>query len=234
MLTLIAGVPSGFAQQSARPAQPDRSSSGLPSEPAPTATEPLSLRDMQRDFSKPAGRLLGNPLKAYMPTKVAPASFVNSVRLDSLLKDGKIYLSLSDALALALENNYDIAVARYNLDIADTDILRAKAGASLRGVSTGVLSNTLGGATSTLSSGGGPAAPRSAPAARPQAAETWCSAPMAPDHFRRSPTPALPDPSCLIGTIASSPASSAPRLLPTRTPMTSHITKASLREPRSL
>ena len=51
------------------------------------------------------------------------------------MRNGKIYLSLSDAIALALENNYDIAIARINLDIADTDILRAKAGANLRGVS---------------------------------------------------------------------------------------------------
>jgi outer membrane protein TolC len=157
MITLLAGVPSGFAQQQAEPAAPiNRSSSGLPSEPAPTATQPLSLRATARNYSKPAGDVIGNPLKMYTPTHVPPASFVNSVRLDNLLKDGKIYLSLSDALALALENNYDIAIARYNLDIADTDILRSRAGASLRGVNSGVLSNTLGGATSTLSGGGGP------------------------------------------------------------------------------
>ena len=46
-----------------------------------------------------------------------------------MVKDGKIYLSLSDAIALALENNYDIAIARYDLSIADTDILRTKTGA---------------------------------------------------------------------------------------------------------
>ena len=45
-----------------------------------------------------------------------------------MLKDGKLYLSLSDAIALALENNYDIAIARYDLSIADTDILRTKTG----------------------------------------------------------------------------------------------------------
>ncbi len=60
------------------------------------------------------------------------------------MRDGKIYLSLSDAVVLALENNFDIAIARINLDIADTDILRAKAGAGLRGVSTGLVSGTLG------------------------------------------------------------------------------------------
>ena len=66
--------------------------------------------------------------------------------LSDLVKDGKIYLSLSDAIALALENNYDIAIARYDLDIADLDILRTRAGAARRWASQGqVNSNTLGG-----------------------------------------------------------------------------------------
>ncbi len=156
MLTLVAGVPSGFAQE-AQPVTPqDKAASSLPSEPTPTATEPLSLRQTQRDFSRPNGGLLGNPLKAYTPTTVPAASFTNSVRLTDLVKEGKIYLSLSDALALALENNYDIAIARYNLDIADTDILRSKAGATLLGVNSGVVANTLGGTSSTLAGGGGP------------------------------------------------------------------------------
>ena len=80
----------------------------------------------------------------------------NTPRLDDLLKDGKIYLSLSDAITLALENNFDIAIARINLDIADTDILRAKAGSTLRGVSTGLVTDTLGGSTTTITGGGGP------------------------------------------------------------------------------
>jgi outer membrane protein TolC len=73
-----------------------------------------------------------------------------------MVKDGKIYLSLSDAIALALENNYDIAIARYDLDIADTDILRTSTGASYLGVPTGLITNTLGGSSTILSSGGGP------------------------------------------------------------------------------
>jgi len=52
---------------------------------------------------------------------------------------------LNDAIALALENNLDIAIARYNLNIADTDVLRAKAGAQILGVNTGVVQNTPGG-----------------------------------------------------------------------------------------
>src|SRR5487761_2530443 len=132
MLTLVAGVPSGFAQQATTTPQ-DKAASSLPAAPTPTPTEPLSLRQTQRDFSLPAGRLMGNPLNSYRATNIDAASFRNSVRLDNLVKDGKIYLSLSDALALAIENNYDIAIARYNLDIADTDILRTRAGSALRG-----------------------------------------------------------------------------------------------------
>jgi outer membrane protein TolC len=152
-VTLASTVPSGWAQQAA-PA--DRAASDLPTAPAPVLTEPLKLRPSARDFAIPNGRMWANPLKTYQPTTVAKASFVNSVRLGDMVKDGKIYLSLSDALALALENNFDIAIARYNLDIADTDILRSRTGASLRGVSTGIVENTLGGTSSTLTSGGGP------------------------------------------------------------------------------
>ncbi len=92
----------------------------------------------------------------YRPTTIAKASFANSVRLADLVKDGKIYLSLSDAIALAIENNYDIAIARYDLDIADTDILRTKTGAAPLGAPSGLVTGTLGGSTSTLSTGGGP------------------------------------------------------------------------------
>jgi outer membrane protein len=164
-LSLAATVPSGFAQQQpATPATqsgagtqaPDKQASDLPAAPAPVQTEPLSLRPSDRDFSKPAGKGLGNPINWYRPTSLGKASFANSVRLTDLVKDGKIYLSLSDAIAIALENNYDIAIARYDLDIADTDILRTKSGLTPLGVPSGLVTNTLGGSSSTLTAGGGP------------------------------------------------------------------------------
>jgi outer membrane protein TolC len=128
----------------------------LPSAPAPRPTEPVSLRTSERDFTKPLGHFLPNPVSVYRPTTIAKASFTNSVRLTDLMKDGKLYLSLSDALALAIENNYDIAIARYDLDIADTDILRTKTGAAPLGAPSGLVEGTLGGSTSTLTTGGGP------------------------------------------------------------------------------
>jgi len=75
----------------------------------------------------------------------------NSARVDQLLRDGKIMLSMNDAVALALENNLDLVLARYNLNIADTDILRTKGGGNVLGVNTGVIQNTPGGGTGGLS-----------------------------------------------------------------------------------
>jgi outer membrane protein len=127
----------------------------LPQTPAPNLTQPLYLRDTAKDYTRLHG-IFPNPLKLYTPTNVPMPRLGNTPRLDSLVRDGKIYLSLSDAVMLALENNFDVAIARINLDIADTDILRAKAGATLRGVSTGLVTNTLGGSGTTVTGGGGP------------------------------------------------------------------------------
>jgi outer membrane protein len=131
---------------------------GLPQAPQPKLTEPLYLRDTEHDYTKPKSHLW-NPIAPYTATDVPLARLGNTPYLDSLLKDGKIYLSLSDAVTLALENNYDIAIARINLDIADTDILRAKSGASLLGAPAGLVTNTLGGSSTTVNSSGGPAGP---------------------------------------------------------------------------
>jgi outer membrane protein TolC len=86
-----------------------------------------------------------NPLSPYMAEQVAEPVLTNSPRLDRLIRDGKLYLSMKDAIDLALENNLDLAIARYNLPIADTDLLRTKAGGSFRGVNTGVVQGTPGG-----------------------------------------------------------------------------------------
>jgi len=159
LLTLTACMPqAGLAQQiGAGSNGPDKAASQLPPAPTPTLTQPNPLRTSDRDYAKPFGSWARNPVNVYRPTTIPKASFVNSVRLNDLVKDGKIYLSLSDAIALAIENNYDIAIARYDLDIADTDILRTKTGASPLGVPTGIVANTLTGSTSTATtSGGGP------------------------------------------------------------------------------
>lgn len=96
-----------------------------------------------------------NPFDAYRGKIVPPPSMANSPRLASLIRDGKLYLSLRDAIDLALENNLDMVIARYNLPIAQMDILRTKAGGFVRGVNTGVVSGTPGGAASSTGAGNG-------------------------------------------------------------------------------
>jgi outer membrane protein TolC len=100
----------------------------------------------------------------YTSRGVPQVNLRNSPRLDSLIKNGVIMLSMSDAITIALQDNLDIDIARYNLPIADTDILRTKGGGTPLGVATGVVSGTPGGTgtgvaggalTSTGSSAGG-------------------------------------------------------------------------------
>jgi outer membrane protein len=70
----------------------------------------------------------------YRMPKVAPARLADSGRLRALLRNGQILLSLQDAIALALENNLDLELERYGLELADSDVLRSKSGALPRGV----------------------------------------------------------------------------------------------------
>jgi len=119
----------------------------------PSSSQPFDLKE----YSQPRGHF-PNFIAPYSPRTVAAPNLANTTRIDQLMHDGKLYLSMSDAVALALENNLDIAIARYNLNIADTDIWRAKAGSSTRGVNTGLVQGTPGGTgtgVGSTSTGGG-------------------------------------------------------------------------------
>ncbi|HWY20117.1 MAG TPA: TolC family protein [Candidatus Acidoferrum sp.] len=95
------------------------------------------------NYSKPVSHF-PNPVGPYAPRHLAAPNLANTARIDQFMHEGKLYLSLNDAIALALENNLDIAIARFNLNIADTDVLRARAGASILGTPVGVVLNTPG------------------------------------------------------------------------------------------
>ena len=164
-LLLVGSLPQGMAQaqspttpaapQSAAQAAAAASPSTIPAAPEPNLTEPLFLESSHGNFTQPKEHF-PNPIAPYTSRFVPPPRLGNTPRLENLLRDGKINLSLSDAVVLALENNFDIAIARYNLDIADTDLLRAKSGNALRGVNSGLVTGTLGGSSSTITGGGGP------------------------------------------------------------------------------
>ncbi len=94
-----------------------------------------------------------NPFSAYAPSQVPEPQLTNSPLIDQLIRDGKLNLSLKDAIRLALEDNLDIAIARYNLPIANTDILRTQAGGVFRGVNAGVVQGTPGGGVGGFGTG---------------------------------------------------------------------------------
>jgi outer membrane protein TolC len=79
-----------------------------------------------------------NLLAPYKPITVDPFAMTNSPRIDQMIQDGKLNLSLQDAVELALQNNLDIIVQRYNPWLADTSILKANAG-GVGGVPPGAL-----------------------------------------------------------------------------------------------
>ncbi|MFZ0859797.1 MAG: TolC family protein [Candidatus Sulfotelmatobacter sp.] len=119
--------------------------SAPPAAPQPVQPQAVHLKD----YSIPRSAF-PNVLQRYTPQELPQPNLGNSPRIDSLMKDGKIYLSIDDAVALALENNLDLEIARYNLNIAAADLLRAKSGANILGVNTGIVQNTPGGGVGGL------------------------------------------------------------------------------------
>ena len=79
----------------------------------------------------------------YEAPYVPATKMTNSERVHSLLSDGKLHLSMQDVIGLALENNLDIAVARFNVAFSQTDVLRTQGGGAARGFSGSYTSNAL-------------------------------------------------------------------------------------------
>src|SRR5207244_4975659 len=139
--------------------QPQQQPPATP-QPAAQARKP-SAPFRFTDYSKPKSHF-PNLLAPYTGRNVSPPNLANTPRIEQLMQNGKLMLSMDDAIALALENNLDIAIARYNLNIADTDILLANSGQATRGVNTGVVQGTpgggvggIGGISTSGSQGGG-------------------------------------------------------------------------------
>jgi outer membrane protein TolC len=138
-------VRAGWAQD-ASPAPSAPSSHMTAQSAGSSSSQPFDVQE----YSKPKSSF-PNPLAPYTARHVPPPNLANTPRIDQLMHDGKLYISMNDAVALALENNLDIAIARYNLNIADTDVWRAKSGSNtLLGVNNGVVQNTPGGGVGGL------------------------------------------------------------------------------------
>lgn len=160
-------VPIGFAQNQTAPPPPPTTTdqSAPPAAPTPAtpagAAQPTVAQQVQlvqqqniapqQPFYVPLPHSK-NPLSPYRPSFVPPVDLTNSPRLESLVRDKKLYISLQDAIALAIENNLDLASFRYNLPTALTDLARTKAGGFANGVNTSVTS-PLGASAVSVSGG---------------------------------------------------------------------------------
>jgi outer membrane protein TolC len=80
---------------------------------------------------------ISHAIRPYQAPVVPPARFNNSDRIGSLIRAGKLYLSLRDAIALAIENNLDLEIDRYGPLLAASAVKRAEAGGAYRGVPSG-------------------------------------------------------------------------------------------------
>jgi len=91
-----------------------------------------SLGLAKHDFSH-GPRAFPDLFRPYRSIGLEPPLLANSPRIEQLIRDGKLSLTLQDAIELALENSLDIAVERYYPWTADTDILKTSAGGFGRG-----------------------------------------------------------------------------------------------------
>jgi outer membrane protein TolC len=154
------------AQVQAAPADP-QTTQPAPESPTPTTGSPApgptlaqTMQQQQQTSFAPQASFnvpmphSHNPFATYRPSTVPLLDLANSPRLQNLIRDGKLYISLQDAIALAIENNLDLASFRYNLPTALTDLARTKAGYSALGVNTSVSSPQGASGVSTFAGGG--------------------------------------------------------------------------------
>lgn len=118
-----------------------------------TAQSPSPLlKSVENDKTEPKNERVSYPAQSsffdfiaqYRRPTAGPLPLSPADRARSLIHNGAIYLSLYDALALAIENNLDVEVARYNLSIAGTEALRASGGGNLRGIDYSVAESPTG------------------------------------------------------------------------------------------
>ena len=126
-LLVVGPISPAFAQSAAQNPPQDQAPNSSASQQGSTIAPVASLGLAKHNFSK-GPRAFPNIFKPYQSTHIEPTVLTNSPRIDQLISDGKLHISLQDAVELALENSLDIAVQRYYPWIADDSILKAKSG----------------------------------------------------------------------------------------------------------
>jgi len=143
LTVLVAGGPVWAQDQPQQQPAPAPERPGLPTPQTPaqevyTASPknppiPVSLGSSKYHYTR-APKAFPSLIAPYRPIQIPEPVLTNSPRVDQLIHDGKLELTLQDAVELALENSMDIAVSRYNPWFADTDILQTQAGGQPFGI----------------------------------------------------------------------------------------------------
>lgn len=124
----LAPVAPAFGQSPQQQGQNPPQNAGPTQGQPPSPPQPKKTSDQGSDEYLKGNRGFPDLLGPYKPIHIAAPSFANTSRLQGLIHDGKLMISLQDAIALALENSIDIDVIRYNPWIANSQILAAEAG----------------------------------------------------------------------------------------------------------
>jgi outer membrane protein len=129
VLTALAPVTPAFAQQGQeQPAPPAQSQSQTP-------VRTIQLSNVNYTNGQ---RWFPNIIEPYKPTIVPEPDLTNAPRIEQMIQDGKLRISLQDTIDLALQNNLDIAIQRYTPWFAEANILRTMGGGLSRGSLTSI------------------------------------------------------------------------------------------------
>jgi outer membrane protein len=132
-LTALSPVAPVFAQQNGE---------GQSTPPAQPQAGDRTIRVSNQDYTH-GKRWFPNVFAPYKPVTVPEPILMNAPRIEQMIQEGKLRISLQDAIDLALQNNLDIAIQRYAPWLAEANILRTMGGGATRGA-LGALGNVPG------------------------------------------------------------------------------------------
>ena len=124
VLTGMAPIAPAFAQDQGQVAPP------TPAAQPQAVSRTIQISKDDYTFGKP---WFPHIIAPYSPTPFSEPTLTNGPRIDQLVKDGKLTISLQDAIDLALQNNLDISIQRYTPWLAEANILRTLSGAASTG-----------------------------------------------------------------------------------------------------
>src|SRR5260221_458755 len=139
MATLLAAlIAFGTLPQASAQNVPGSQAPSSEPKPANSPSPTVSLGSSKFQFTR-APKGFPNLIAPYKPITISEIGLTNTPKIEQMIHDGKLELTLQDAVELALANNMDIVVARYNPWLADVDILASESGGSGRGTPGGAI-----------------------------------------------------------------------------------------------